>query len=311
MLEELVCHRTAELQRANEELRSHEEAIRHHNRELNEARQIIERQNERILIRNESLEEEVTKRTTDVVKHNERLEEFAFIAAHYLRAPVARILGLGNILEATRRNPEETFNIVDKVISTTKELDSVVKDLMTVLRVRNTNTSFIKELNLNHELALVLNNLSGEIEETQAECVVDFSRLENIRTLPSYLHSILTKLISNAIKYRHPDRRPIIRIQSHLEGNYVCLSVSDNGLGIDLTLFRDKLFMLYNRFHLHVEGKGMGLYIVKTQLDTLGGKIEVESEVGQGTSFKVYFKNMRNGFHKEMNGNAVTKINQR
>ena len=99
-----------------------------------------------------------------------------------------------------------------------------------------------------------------------------------------------SNLISNAIKYRHQDRPPIITIQTKKTETEICLSISDNGMGIDLNAFKEKLFKLYNRFHFHIEGKGMGLYLVKTQITAIGGRIEIESEVDKGTTFKVYFK---------------------
>ena len=105
-----------------------------------------------------------------------------------------------------------------------------------------------------------------------------------------YVESVLQNLLSNAIKYRHPDRVPVIALSTQLVDDYVCLTVSDNGLGLDTALYKDKVFTLYQRFHTHVEGKGLGLYLVKTQILALGGKIELESKVGKGTVFKVYFK---------------------
>ena len=97
-------------------------------------------------------------------------------------------------------------------------------------------------------------------------------------------------MVSNAIKYRDPIRKPIIQLTSYKEDDFVTITIKDNGLGIDMELFRDKLFTLYKRFHTHVEGKGMGLYLIKTQVESMGGKIEVASEVDKGTTFKVFLK---------------------
>jgi signal transduction histidine kinase len=129
-----------------------------------------------------------------------------------------------------------------------------------------------------------------EITSTHASITTDFEQAESIRTVKPYFESILYNLVSNAIKYRHPDRKPIIHIKMEKFENEICLNVSDNGLGIDLPAHRDKLFTLYSRFHIHLEGKGMGLYLVKTQITALGGRIEIESSVNKGSTFKVYFK---------------------
>jgi signal transduction histidine kinase len=194
-------------------------------------------------------------------------------------------------LEITRNKPDDVNMIIDRIIFTTQELDRVVKDLNTVLELRKNNTSVITKINIEEELELIKINLEKEIQETHTLFDQDFSQINTIYTLKPYLDSILVNLISNAIKYRQPSRPPIIRIRSIVEGDMVCLEVRDNGLGMDLSLYKEKIFTLYSRFHSHVEGKGMGLYLVKTQANSLGGKIEVESQTGIGTTFKVYIKN--------------------
>ncbi|HTJ51462.1 MAG TPA: two-component regulator propeller domain-containing protein [Cyclobacteriaceae bacterium] len=298
-LESLVAKRTEELvlrdeeiQAQNNHLYNQREELEFQNNELKIARQIIEKHNDEIRLRNETLEEEVKERTKDLVEYNQLLEQFAFISAHNLRAPVARILGLGNILELAKDEPEEESNIVSKLVFVTRELDTVVKDLNTILVLRKDNISVITEVNLEEELKLIKVNLEKEILETDAKIWDDFSRVNYIHTIKPYLYSILINLISNAIKYRHPERCPVIQIKSEIIENYICLTVHDNGLGINLDLHKEKLFTLYGRFHNHVEGKGMGLYLVKTQVVALGGKIEVESEVNYGTIFKIFFKRL-------------------
>ncbi|MEO7990072.1 MAG: two-component regulator propeller domain-containing protein [Chryseolinea sp.] len=289
-LEILVANRTAELQHINQELVDRDEEIQTQNNELFNQREIIEKQNNEIIQRNMSLEEEVKDRTKDLVEYNQQLEQFAFISAHNLRGPVARILGLGNILGYVSNNPEEEKTIMSKLISTTNELDTVVKDLNTILVLRKDNISILTDVNLEQELRLIRMDMANKIFETDASINEDFSRAPTIHTVKPYLDSILINLLSNAIKYRHPDRRLVIQISSEIIDRYICLTVCDNGLGIDLSLYREKLFTMYNRFHNHVEGKGMGLYLVKTQVVALGGIIEVESEVNFGTTFKIFFK---------------------
>ena len=304
-LESLVAKRTEELEHTNEELMHRDEEIQTQNNEifnkreelasqneqLQSARQVIEKQNNEIILRNESLEEEIKDRTKDLVEYNQQLEQFAFITAHNLRAPVARILGLGNVLEFACKSYDDERLITGKLIFATKELDTVVKDLGAILELRKNNTSLITEVSLQEELRLVKENLEKEILETNAEIKEEFSKAPLLRTLKPYLDSILINLIGNAIKYRHLDRRPLIQIKSEVVENQICLTISDNGIGMDLSSYRGKLFTLYGRFHDHVEGKGMGLYLVKTQVAALGGKIEVESEVDCGTTFRIFFLN--------------------
>src|SRR5690606_28851856 len=105
-----------------------------------------------------------------------------------------------------------------------------------------------------------------------------------------YVESILYNLMSNSLKYRHPDRIPEINIEASDEEGFMVLRHTDNGLGIDLEQNKTKLFNLYKRFHFHVEGKGLGLYLVKAQIEALGGKVRVESKRNDGSSFILYFK---------------------
>lgn len=306
VLEWQVKKRTEELEHQNRNLlQSQEELIQSQEEisaqrdivsaqivELQEARQIIEKQNKEIITRNETLEAEVEERTRDIVEYNEQLEQFAFISAHNLRAPVARILGLGNVLEICKNDLQETRFFTDKIVFTTRELDRVVKDLNTVLEVRRNSMSVIVPVNLQEELHLIKIDLEKEIQDTQTIFIENFSKGDTMLAVKPYVHSILMNLVSNAIKYRHPNRKPLIAIHSEVRGDQFCLTVQDNGLGMDLNAHKDKLFMLYSRFHLHVEGKGIGLFLVKTQVSAMGGKIDVVSSPDEGTCFHLSFKGM-------------------
>ncbi len=260
------------------------------NDKLIEAKIIIEGQNEEIKLRNENLEKEVEDRTKELMEYNQQLEQFAFISAHNLRAPVARILGLGNVLKLSPTSREEEESIIQKLIATTQELDNVVRDLNVILEVKKNSNANVSEINLEKAFRQIEISLEKEIVEANANLVVDFSKALTIYSVKPYVDSILINLVSNAIKYRNLGRPLLIHVKSEIRNNYVCLVISDNGMGIDLNLFRGKLFKLYSRFHRHVEGKGIGLYLVKTQVTAMGGKIEIESEVDKGTTFSVYIK---------------------
>lgn len=300
-LEELVDLRTRELREKNEQLAVREQELIHsqeetstqrdqladQNKQLEEASKIIERKNLEILKHNETLEGEVEKRTRDLLEHNHQLEQFAFISAHNLRAPVARILGLGEVLKFAA-DPQEEKMIREKLIHTTQELDTVVKDLNKILEIRKDSTSVISEIQLSQEMSLVRTTLEKEIEDTQAHVNENFNGIKAIQSVKPYVDSILMNLVSNAIKYRDPGRIPVIDVSAETAGDFICLSVRDNGLGIDLSRHTNKLFKLYSRFHMHVEGKGMGLYLVKTQVSALGGRIEAVRNPDNGMTFKVF-----------------------
>jgi len=304
-LEYAVNQKTKELQKTNLALQKSEEEIIEKNKRLTAQSDELATQNEELLQsqeevsaqrdlvekQNENLELEVSKRTNELVEYNQQLEQFAFIAAHNLRAPVARILGLGHLLGMLGETPEKKEEIYPKLINTTRELDGVVKDLNTILDFRKNSESHLILVDLTTEVSKIMQTLEREITNTHAVITIDFAQVDSIRTVKPYLESILYNLISNAIKYRDSSRIPAIQIKTEKLENEICLRVADNGLGIDLAAFRDKLFTLYSRFHIHLEGKGLGLYLVKTQITALGGRIEIESEVNKGTTFSVYFKN--------------------
>jgi signal transduction histidine kinase/ligand-binding sensor domain-containing protein len=288
-LEGIVKEKTKELIDVNEELLTQSNLLSERNHQLQKAHTIIENQNKEIKNRNETLEEEVHKRTQELVKYNQQLEQFAFVTAHNLRGPVARILGLGNVLRMIDTVPDEVKTINDKLVFTAHEIDSVIRDLNQILHIKNT-PSHLEELSLETEINRVIAAFEKDINKSNAIVRTDFTQVQFLITSQSYFYSIIYHLLSNAIKFRHPERVPHITISAISNDNHVGLAISDNGLGIDLQKSKDKLFTLYSRFHLHVEGKGLGLYLVKTQLIALGGTIEVKSEVNIGTTFKVLFK---------------------
>lgn len=260
------------------------------NADLNAAREMIERQRDEIAARNENLEAEVHKRTKELLDYNHQLEQFAFIASHDLRAPVASLLGLGHLLEVKELTEVDREQINRNMITTARELDRVVRDLSTILEMRQYTPELLQPMNLEEQLARVRVNLERELTEAEADLQADFSALSEIRTIRPLMDSILINLVSNAVKYRAPGRQPRIRLRTECSNGEWCLSVADNGLGIDLDTYGEKIFSLYSRFHTHVDGKGLGLYLVKTHVQALGGRVEVQSKLGEGTTFRVFLK---------------------
>jgi signal transduction histidine kinase len=259
--------------------------------ELERARKLIETQNQQISFRNEILEVEVQKRTRDLVEYNHQLEQFAFATAHNLRAPVARILGLGNVLHSANHPVNQLREISGKMVETSRELDKVVSEINTIVRSNRDVISHTDKLVLKEEFRIIKELLSNQIAESGAVINEDFSLVCSIQSVKTYCHSIFFNLVNNAIKFRKPGTPLMIQIRSEQVGHFTVVTVADNGLGFDLGLFGEKIFNIYSRFHTHMEGRGLGLYQVKTQLSHMGGHIEVDSEVGKGTVFKVYLKN--------------------
>lgn len=302
VLEHKVAERTQEILAQNLEIRSQNAALKMHQetlssqyRQLEEAQRTIREQSEKIQSLNDHLKIEVDHRTQELqktnqqlIEHNHQLEQFAFIAAHNLRAPLTRVLGLANLIQMGETEEDKQMAL-EKLVASTHDLDQVVKDLNAILNIRK-STGNLSEVDLNDSLDRTRRMLEREIEETGTKIINNFSEAQKVYAIAPYVESILYNLISNAIKYRDPQRAPFIAIKTTHEKEFVCLAVMDNGLGIDLGKYKQSLFSLYKRFHLHVEGKGLGLYLVKTQIEALGGRVDVNSAPNEGTTFHVYFK---------------------
>jgi signal transduction histidine kinase len=325
-LERKVDERTLELVSQNEEIAAQNEEIaarndqlmlqqgeiekqrnelRDQNQELHTAKRIIETQREFIQERHDDLAREVERQTGDIrktnlelIEHNSRLEQFAYMISHNLRAPLARFIGLSTILKYSSDAVEST-SITQMMVNAAHELDHVIKDLGVILGVQRVGSQLVTEVDLPELVHKICNSLSADIRETAANIQSDFGSVTTLSTIPQYLESILTNLISNAIKYRHASRTPEILLKVRDQGEWICMELSDNGVGIDLIQSREKLFSLYQRFHFHVEGKGLGLYLVKTQVEALGGRVEVISQPGLGATFQIYFRKKTTGNRSE------------
>ena len=320
-LERQVQERTNEIQAQNEEISAQNEEMVAHNEQLvlqqdeiarqrntlaekntklEEAYATIEQQNQLIQQKNEELSREVIHQTRDLrktnlelIEQNSRLEQFAYIISHNLRAPMTRLIGLSSILELAETAPEKD-KIIQLMVKSTSEFDNVLQDLTHILSIQKLNTKVYSVIDLSEIIQKVVNMLENEINSTGAEIITSFTKAPALYSLPQYIDSIFYNLVSNALKYRHPDRKPVITIKSRKVNNFIQIIVSDNGLGINLSKHKDAVFNLYKRFHFHVEGKGLGLFLVRTQVEALGGHIKVESKLGAGTTFKIDFKNQEN-----------------
>jgi signal transduction histidine kinase len=285
---EEITTQNEELAMIQEELVTHRDTLSEQNEKLKEAQKLIEEYNQKLEIEVAKRTEDLQKANTTLIQYNRQLEQFAFITAHNLRSPVARILGLGSLMELPNINFEETLGIIEKLVLSTRQLDEIIKDLNDILSVSKTPEIILMPISLSEEVDKLKTVFEKEITDYGIDITTDFSELETVHSVPAYFSSILYNLINNAIKYRCTECKPVIHIKSQYRFGYVCISVADNGIGIDLEKYRNKLFLPYQRFHLHIEGKGLGLYLVKAQTESLNGKIEVESVPDRGSTFFIY-----------------------
>lgn len=229
------------------------------------------------------------KLTEDLMNRNESLEHFNYVVSHNIRGHIANLLGLTNIFLPDA--PEDPINnrVIQEVAKVANNLDIVINDLNNILEFQQDLSQQYGRIYL-EELTneVLLTDLKEEINQIKTFIESDFTQKPSLVSVRSYLQSIFLNILSNAIKYRSPERALHIKINSQIEGDFVRIGFSDNGIGINLERYRDRIFQFYQRAHIHVPGKGLGLYLVKTQVETLGGKIEVESEEEKGTTFYIY-----------------------
>ena len=224
----------------------------------------------------------------DLIQHNNDLKQFTYIVSHNLRAPVANIIGLTDILVEDDLDTAVRQEITNRLSISIKNIDIVIKDLNHILQARAINES--KETvyfeKLVKSIKTSIDN-ADQNQQVQFNCV--FDEVESIFTIRSYAYSIFYNLISNSIKYCRTGVPPVITITSHKLADKIELRFKDNCKGIDLKKNGNQVFGLYKRFDTSTEGKGMGLFMVKTQVEALGGTIEIKSKVGEGTEFIIQF----------------------
>ncbi len=267
-----------EVSEQNEEIQAQANELASRNRSITDMNRDLER-----LIAEKTIE--LRKTNEELVKHNNELLQFSYTVSHNLRGPVARVLGL-SMLTQNETDLTQAKQWITLISKTAADLDTIIKDLSAILELRNEPHRFREPVNLQAEwkqsLSLLQDSLTG-----QEKIVSDFDELPELVTVRPMIQSIFYNLLSNAIKFRSPDRRLMIRAASRLADGKAVIEISDNGLGFDTTQHRDKLFRLYTRFHSHVEGRGLGLYLIKAQVDVLHGKVKVESTPGTGTRFEI------------------------
>lgn len=233
--------------------------------------------------------EEQTLLSNELLKYNNDLKQFSFITSHNLRAPVANLISLLSLYN--HEKPADQFNkeVLEKFEECTVKLNETLDDLVNVLVVRsnpNADTEFVRfdevAIKVEKDIAALLTSVNGEIH-------FDFSKAKGVVYNKVHLESIFINLISNSIKYASPDRDLSISVVSENTETGTRISFRDNGIGIDLERYGDRMFGLYQRFHAAKEGKGLGLYMIKSQIVASGGDIQAFSKPGEGTTFTILF----------------------
>jgi signal transduction histidine kinase len=258
--------------------------------------QLLHARNEEITALNDNLDDLVVERTQKLEatleklkKRNALLSQFSWTVSHNLRGPISSILGIESVFNKQDLSDPTNAIALGHISKATQNLDSVVRDLSDILNMYADEEMDIIKISIPEVFASVTASLQEEISKANAKIVTEYSGISSVSGVKAFVESILYNLVSNAIKYRDFDRKLLVSIKAVKLGNQVCLSVSDNGIGIDLASINpEKIFGLYQRFNLDRPGKGVGLFLVKSQAEALDGRVELDSEVGKGTTVRVF-----------------------
>ena len=219
---------------------------------------------------------------------NTRLRSFAYIVSHNIRSHSSNISGITNLLQSSLAE-EDREMFMSMLATSTDLLDQTINHLNEILTVQQTTSQLMEEVDLRVELDKTMSIFAQDLGRLGAQVINDVPQNTRIRVVRAYLDSILLNLVSNAIKYRDPERRLKIHLNSSIFGQGVRLSITDNGLGIDLSRHSEHVFGMYKTFHGNSNARGFGLFLTKSQIEAMGGTIELDSEIGKGSTFKVTF----------------------
>lgn len=226
--------------------------------------------------------------STQLQTKNQQLLNFAHITSHNLRSPVSNLNSLLWLYNESE-TAEEKAVLFEKFETVIHNLSQTLNELVDALKIQEDTGKKRETLHFEEVFKKVKESMAGKILETEAVVSYHFSKAPVIEYPRLYLESILQNLLSNSLKYRSPKRTPVIHAETHFENGTLVLNFSDNGLGIDMARHKEKLFGLNKIFHRHEEAKGVGLFIVKTQVEAMGGHIYASSEVDKGTTFSIHF----------------------
>lgn len=289
VLELKVSERTRQLSQQNQMLLSQQEENR-------SQRNLIE-------AHNRNLEAAVQRRTQELARSNDmlklqvhKLEQFNFIIAHNLRSPVARLLGLANIFNRKNLNDPTNLTVLNKTVEAGRDLDSIIGDLNQIISTQDIQKEEITAIDVMALAEGLRTRFQPEIARFQIDFIVRID-VPILYSVPGYIDNILYNLISNCISHRAPDRLPRIDLSFYPVSGYCQIVIKDNGKGFNMDQHAGKIFEPFQRFDLEHHGKGLGLFLIKSQVTSLGGTVAINSQVNIGTQVEVLIPNRKTDIH--------------
>ncbi len=246
---------------------------------------------QRDVTKEKEAEIEKEKLLGELIQNNLELKQFSYITTHNLRAPLTNLVSICNIIKLEKITDSVTLKLIEGFKRSTIQLNETLNDLINILIIKENIHLPKDKINFQDVLDKVKASLLITLIKEKVMLYADFDEVPFVSFSNIYLESILLNLITNSIQYRHPDRFPVIKIQTTMDadGNTI-LTFSDNGIGMDMERVKDKIFGLYQHFHNNANSKGIGLYLIHSQITALKGNIEVTREVNVGTTFTVTFR---------------------
>jgi PAS domain S-box-containing protein len=224
----------------------------------------------------------------DLKFKNEQLDEFTQIVSHNLRSPAGNIVSLVEFLNSPQ-SPTEQQEIFALLRESGEIILNTLSELNEVLKIKQNKNIDKQQLEFETVFLKVRNMLNAHILNIGAMVDSDFSQAPTILYPNIYLESIMLNLLSNALKYSHPDRMPHIKFTTRMVDDQLTLAVTDNGLGINLDRYRHQIFKMRKTFHQHPDSRGIGLFMIKNQIEAMSGQIGVMSKENEGSTFIVTF----------------------
>lgn len=227
----------------------------------------------------------------ELLENNLDLKQFSYITTHNLRAPLTNLILICKLISRHQIEDPSTLKLIEGFKTSTYQLNETLDDLINGLIVKENTDLKVEKLFVEEILDKVKKSISEILSDSKAIIETDFSDAPTVHFTKVYLESIFLNLITNSINYRHPERNPIVKIKTIKDASgETKLTFSDNGIGMDMSRVKHKIFGFYQRFHKNADSKGIGLFLLRSQINALGGQIEVDSEVNVGTTFTIIFK---------------------
>ena len=232
----------------------------------------------------ESQMEEIKKLNERLSDNNTKMKAFTYAISHDLKTPLTNLkISSEYMINSPTGEESEIFKgILARSVS---RMDKTIHSLIEILDVQNMENHVIRELDFAELFTDIQEEQEGLIAEAQAIIIVDFTPTPTIKYVDAYLQSVLRNLLSNSLKYRDPARPLTIKVSTKQRRNQVQLIFADSAVGMDMNVVRDRLFAPFSRFSSQTQGKGIGLYLIKSMVENNGGSVEVESTPGVGTIF--------------------------